>query len=91
MGRFSGDKVPVRFSVGSGLPSGYGGTDFEAENIYSVLGRWPETDLEWSQVEFALGHGVGQKVGMQRRSYRPGEVLGPSGMMATPDMGKRFR
>lgn len=53
MGRFSGDKVPVRFSVGSGLPSGYGGTDFESENIYSVLG--------------------------------------PSGMMATPDMGKRFR
>jgi hypothetical protein len=67
--------------------------DFDAENVYSVLGHWPETDGEWAYVEeqmgYPTGNPAGTKFGMQRKSYRPGEVLGERGMQRTPNMNKR--
>lgn len=60
----------------------------ESENIMAVLGRWPETDGDWAEVERVLGYTPGMKAGMQSKGYRPGEVMGDRGMMATPDMGK---
>ena len=86
--RFSGEKMPGRFlnPPDTVLPDG---GDMISENIFSVLGRWPETDADWAEVERVMGFMPGQKAGMQSAGYLPGQVMGDRGMMPTPDMGKR--